>query len=1648
MKPSLSTQSIRSIRFVFVFVALLGLTIGVLVSRFGGNLSAAPPSATDTTQAGLIPLQDITNVTTGYGHSCAWFNDGRVKCWGENTYGQLGDGSTQDRLWPVDVVELGDGVRQVAAGAYFTCALLNNGTVKCWGINERGQLGDDTNETRSTPTLVVGLTGVVKLAAGFEFACAVRQDGTLWCWGANEDGQLGNGTKNDASKPVVVNTSRIFDRTTNLATLDAGESHVCSVTEGSVLVCWGRNQRGQLGLGGTSEEPQTTPVLVTNLTGTIHSITAGGAFTCAISGSNRNLKCWGSNIDGQLGIDSTVTKQTAPGQTAIGSGVIAVAAGSEHACAIVASGGVKCWGENDRGQLGDGSTTRRRKPGDFVVGLTSGVSALAAHDHHVCAVVSGEMRCWGWFNRGQLGDGQFGYRTTAANVVGLAGLAQQVKVGERHVCALLQTGGMQCWGRNHWGQIGNNTTTTQAIPVTPSGLSTGVIAITAGYLQSCAARSTGGGQCWGDNRSGELGDGTTISRTAPVTISGLNSAIDQIAGGKSFTCARTTGGALFCWGNNSFGQLGDGTTTTRPTPGSVTTLDSGVSAISTGFAHACVIHNNRAKCWGQNNAGQLGNNSQNGSLVPIPVANLGDVLAIASGYAHTCALTTGREVYCWGDNTTQQLGTNAFTRALTPVLVAGLNPVSALGAGEHHTCALSGGVAYCWGANDRGQLGNGTTRASFAPVAVSGLNHANTIAAGGESACATTVTGEIKCWGGSAYEQSGDGALSYSTRPVITSVYDTNVQFSQAAQQVGEQNGQVTLALTLDGPSGVPVTVAYITEDETATAGADYTATSGTVRFEAGETQKFITVTVLDDALDEPNETFLLRLTQIVNGEVGGNGQAQVTLVDNDPAPTIRFASAELTVGELAGQAIATVLLSAPSAFFVQVDYSTSNGTATAPADFTAINGTLTFAPGQTEATLTVPIQADEIAEGMEAFTLTLSNFRNATPTAPTVLTIQILDSGELPVVQFSASMVDVAETTPTATIGVTLDRLSEREVRVSYATADETARANSDYLPASGELVFAPGETNKLFTVTILDDAETEADETILLTLHSPSNARLGTATARLTIRDNETLPLVRFSRDSYRVSEAAGTAPITVHLSAATAQLVTVAYAITPQSATPGADYTASNGVVTFPPNTTHQTIPITILQDQVVEPDETLQLTLLDPSNAQLGTPTVATLTIQDDDGLPKVAWAVAQQTVTEDAGALHIHAQLNKAASTPVQVTVTTSDGTATALSDYTPQNQPVTFPPGTLSMTVTVPIVDDAVAPLTEQDETFSLVLSNPNGAELGMPASALITILDDDPGAFLGMITHYPAQKWHKLGVLGLNAQALAVTQEGQLFAADRRLFNDGGGLYTTGLSGGCLNAPPFTRIPTVAAQTTGVAFLGPRGVVATFNQKPYFTSNGGVTWQQTTGNVSARLQTVTTSNQDFYVGATSDGIYRSSDSGQQWTRQAQQPQKINRLLALNNALWVATDDTGVWVLDVGANQPRQQSDGLLGEARKTWDFASDPTYLYVATLDGVYRLNRTGGTWQPFGLHGEQVYSLEVVDDVLYAGLRDPDNRGKLAGVWRRALVNSQWEVFNSPAWVISEWDVTSTVRDLVYDGTYCGGLLAATDNGVWVFR
>jgi alpha-tubulin suppressor-like RCC1 family protein len=357
------------------------------------------------------------------------------------------------------------------------------------------------------------------------------------------------------------------------------------------------------------------------------------------------------------------------------------------------------------------------------------------------------------------------FGATATTAFTLASLA----AGSYHTCGLTAGGAAYCWGSDSAGQLGDGTTTSRSTPTPVVG---GLVfaSLTAGISHTCGLTTAGAAYCWGDNVDGDVGDGTTTAHPTPTPVTG-GPVFANLTAGFLYTCGLTTAGAAYCWGNNSNGELGDGTTTSHPTPTPVAGAFVFTSLTAAG-SHTCgLIAGGAAYCWGYNQSGVLAVGTlTNPILTPKPVVGGLVFASLMPTSNFTCGLTTGGVAYCWGANEKGELGDGLGTyEATTPTKIASILVFASLWPGGDHNCGLTaGGVAYCWGDNDYGEVGNGTTgpnRGVTLPAPVAGGLVLASLAPGFFHTCGLTAAHAVYCWGYNFYGQVGDGTTTDRSVP-------------------------------------------------------------------------------------------------------------------------------------------------------------------------------------------------------------------------------------------------------------------------------------------------------------------------------------------------------------------------------------------------------------------------------------------------------------------------------------------------------------------------------------------------------------------------------------------------------------------------------------------------------------------------------------------------------------------------------------------------------------------------------------------------------------------------------------------------------------------------------------------------------------------
>ena len=862
---------------------LVGITIGdfpeagnweVVVT--GENVPSGPQKYYIASSAGVLtdmrhPVSDVLNepgfqsgsiftettMSTGGSHVCTIFDDTSLQCWGDNSFGQLGDGTTTDRLTMTQVgLDEGRTAVSISAGRSHSCAIQDNGELVCWGRNNFGQLGDGTNGQSNSP-VEASLSGVpVQVSSGDWHSCAILNDASIECWGRNGHGQLGDGTNTDSSVPVSVSLSG-----GKALAVSAGANHTCAVLNDWSLRCWGANDNGQLGVGTTASSNSPSPVTAG---GDVVAVSAGGYHTCALL-ADSNMKCWGGNSNGQLGNGGTNQQNDASSAVYSLSGVTSIRAGSDHTCAIDSSRALHCWGSSSEGQVGDGSTSNQvTSPSTIDLGQSLGALSVSAGGSFTCVVATNDLpRCWGGHGSGPLSLGTSPSDFTVPRWTYISSSERDLNDPPDSVMNIFEvnvagdndgdgfpgsedsddnnpTVAVNClsgsYGRftcrdaspGYYVSGTGNTVMTAASPghyVWITGADS-QLPCDVGTYQEMSGQTSCDDALPGYYVSGTgAAEGTPcpagkynelpgqISDTACIWAQPGHSVpvLTQVSSGALHTCAILDDGSVKCWGDNSNGQLGDGSISESHTPVEVNMGGSEVHSISAGSYHTCAIMVDRSvRCWGDNWHGQLGDSTNSDRLNPVEIAvpSNSSAVTIDSGPFHTCLGMNDGGMFCWGFNAYGQIGNGGTSNTNSPAAVAldSTQSPTQVFAGLFHTCSLfDSGQMACWGSNSFGQLGDGTTVSQSLPNIVSHSTNALSISVGQRHTCAILDDASLKCWGINSDGQLGDGSTTSRTSPVSVDLGHGSKEQVPCSPGTYQPNGSQTSCILAERGYSVPL---------------------------------------------------------------------------------------------------------------------------------------------------------------------------------------------------------------------------------------------------------------------------------------------------------------------------------------------------------------------------------------------------------------------------------------------------------------------------------------------------------------------------------------------------------------------------------------------------------------------------------------------------------------------------------------------------------------------------------------------------------------------------------------------------------------------------------------------------------------------------
>ncbi len=588
--------------------------------------------------------EDFHFIAAGGNTACGIRQNGEAWCWGSGASGQLGNGAAATSYLPVKVSNI-DSFAHLSIYGGAVCGVATDGKGYCWGNEIGGAFGNGATSTQqNVPSQILNITDFVKLSMHTNFACGLRANGQIWCWGTDSTGRLGNGPSAGSSDipTQVVNIDDFID-------VEIGNSVACGIRKGGSVWCWGDDTNGKLGNGpsitASQESPypvtganflkmsldntglaivDTTPIKTAPLATAQHRIAGGVNSRCAIK-TDGILYCWGSDLEGQLGNGSgitadqeapyPITNSTGAQSWVMVSGGRLISGGRGHYCGIKTDGTAWCWGFGTSGQLGAGNNSSSTVPVQVtsIMPSTTPWSTIDAAASHSCGIkADGTLWCWGKGSEGQLGNNGTGNSNTPVQIASTIGW-KSISLGSDDTCGIKVDGTLWCWGLYLNGRLGlgssiaANQTTPQQV-----GTSTDWTSVSAGANHTCAIKTDGSAWCWGLRNNGRLGIGsiTGTSYTPEMVRDPGPWAVISASYNASSTCGIKMDGSAWCWGMDSNGQLGNGSTITAdqwipyPVSGGGTW-----KAINAGNAACGIKADDSMWCWGDDTNGKLGNGS-------------------------------------------------------------------------------------------------------------------------------------------------------------------------------------------------------------------------------------------------------------------------------------------------------------------------------------------------------------------------------------------------------------------------------------------------------------------------------------------------------------------------------------------------------------------------------------------------------------------------------------------------------------------------------------------------------------------------------------------------------------------------------------------------------------------------------------------------------------------------------------------------------------------------------------------------------------------------------------------------------------------------------------------------------------------------------
>ncbi|PSJ77255.1 hypothetical protein C7N43_09415 [Sphingobacteriales bacterium UPWRP_1] len=744
---------------------------------WGDNTYGQLGNGTNTREQ--IPVQigtdnDWAAIASGIYHTVAIKTNGTLWAWGLGSSGQLGNGTFTNSNIPVQIGTDNDWV-SIRSKGYFTIALKSNGTLWAWGSNFFGQLGNGTNINSGVPVQAGTDTDWAAIAAGFGHTLAIKTNGTLWAWGYNNFGQTGN----SANTPAQIGTDTDWDK------IFAGSAQSYAIKTNGTLWSWGRNSNGQLGIGNNTST--NTPTQVGSDTDW-ETMVASDA--CLALKSNGALWGWGTNGIGQLGNGNNTDTNT-PAQIGTATDWTAIGIGSAHTLAVNSGGFLFTTGANSAAQLGNATVVSKNQFGKVVSAFASSqvtvdiCLAFDGLDPVYCsgdepATLTGNHAPDGTFSGPGITDNGNGTATFDPAAAGTGGTVtyeyytglpwKKVSAGYYHTLGIKADGTLWGWGYEYYGSIGNSGDDDSNVPL-QVGTDTDWADVSAGAYHSLGVKTDGTLWAWGNNGAGQLGIGNTTNQNIPVQVGAATDwAYVEAGDGRSFGIK--TDGSLWAWGANG-GVPGPGSNPAALTPVQIGTETNWASVSTfTYLGHALAIKTDGTLwAWGYNNSGQLGTGNNNNSNVPVQVGTDTDWQKADAGYRASLAIKTDGTLWAWGENGDGQLGNGSTSDSNIPVLIS--NGWACVAAGYEYSLGVkTDGTLWGWGYNGDGNLGNGTEDDSNVPVqSGTATNWSKVYATVDEYfSFALNQDGNLFGFGGNGDGYLGDGTYDDSSTPVPVQV--------------------------------------------------------------------------------------------------------------------------------------------------------------------------------------------------------------------------------------------------------------------------------------------------------------------------------------------------------------------------------------------------------------------------------------------------------------------------------------------------------------------------------------------------------------------------------------------------------------------------------------------------------------------------------------------------------------------------------------------------------------------------------------------------------------------------------------------------------------------------------------------------------------